>query len=134
MQGNKVLWIGTIIVIIFIGWIAMSSTSSGPGPLDAFASCLTEKGAKYYGAFWCPNCQKQNNLLGKSKKLVDYVECSTPDGQGQLQVCKDAGITNYPTWDFAPTSTATTTTRVIGVQELSALAQATGCELPVVAE
>jgi len=129
MQSNKVLWIGGIIVIAFIVWIVAAGSNSGPAPLDAFASCLTEKGATYYGAFWCPNCQKQNAMFGKSKKLVNYVECSTPDSKGQLQVCIDAGITNYPTWDFPPIAPATTTTRVIGVQELETLSQMTGCVL-----
>src|SRR5262249_39650479 len=71
---------------------------SGPGTLDALAQCITNQGVKFYGAFWCPHCQRTKALFGNSAHLLPYVECSTPDGQGQTQVCKDKGITTYPTW------------------------------------
>jgi hypothetical protein len=124
MQSNKVIWIGTIIVIIFIGWIATSKSDSGPGPLDAFASCLTEKGATYYGAFWCPHCADQKKSFGSSIQYVNYIECSTPDRSGQLQVCKDAGINGYPTWEFSDKS------RMEGKIALATLAEKSGCTLP----
>jgi|SRR3989344_1319881 len=132
MKNNWVLYGGAIIVVAFIVLIVSSSRGGGVAnpQMDAFASCLTEKGATYYGAFWCPNCAKQNQKFGNSKKLVNYVECSTPDGKGQLQVCKDAGIKNYPTWEFPPTPGTTTPSRLIGTQELATLAAKTGCELP----
>ena len=132
MQNNKILWIGSLIVIVFIAWIALSGSTSDstPSPLDAFAQCLTDKGLKYYGAFWCPNCAKQNALFGKSKKFVNYTECSTPDGQGQLQVCKDAKIMNYPTWEIPAMGEATTSSRLIGTQELSTISQISNCQLP----
>jgi hypothetical protein len=34
----------------------------------------------------------------------------TPDSQGQTQICKDVGITTYPTWHF--TNDISTTTKV----------------------
>ncbi|HEX9664583.1 MAG TPA: hypothetical protein VGA49_02045 [Patescibacteria group bacterium] len=120
---KTIYWsIGGAVVIGFTAWLIVGL--SQPGPLDAFAKCLKDKGATYYGAFWCPNCQRQNDLFGKSKKHTPYVECSTPDGQGQKQVCQQAEITNYPTWEFADGS------RDIGVQPLEDLAEKTGCELP----
>jgi hypothetical protein len=39
-------------------------------------------------------------MFGSSFSKIQYIECSTPDGKGQLQVCKDAGIDGYPTWEF----------------------------------
>ncbi|HYE23258.1 MAG TPA: hypothetical protein VEA92_02270 [Candidatus Paceibacterota bacterium] len=95
-----------------------------PGKHDSFATCLKDSGALFYGAFWCPHCQQQKAMFGKSEKLLPYVECSQPSGQGQLQVCTDAGITGYPTWVFPDG------TRLDGTQSLEALSQKTSCELP----
>lgn len=120
---KKIIYI--IIALLFIGGVVfvIASPAKG-GEYDEFAQCLTDSGAKYYGAFWCPNCQNQRALFGRSYKYVPYTECSTPDGQGQLQVCKDASVTAYPTWVFSDGE------RVTGTQPLEALAEKTGCELP----
>lgn len=98
--------------------------ASQPGKYDVFAQCIADSGAKFYGAFWCPHCQDQKTMFGKSASLLPYIECSTPDGQGQLQVCKDAGITGYPSWDFADGS------RENGLVQMDVLAQKTNCPLP----
>ncbi len=95
-----------------------------PGPLDGFAQCLGEKGATFYGAFWCPHCQIQKKLFGKSAKKLPYVECSTPDGKGRLPVCIEKKIEGYPTWEFADGS------RLNGEVPLAKLAEKTSCELP----
>jgi hypothetical protein len=60
---------------------------------DAFAKCLTEKGATMYGAEWCPHCKEQKAVFGNSFKYINYVEC--PDN---TQLCLDKGIQGYPTW------------------------------------
>jgi len=95
-----------------------------PGKLDAFAQCLGQKGAMFYGAFWCPHCQNQEAMFGKSAKLIPYTECSTPDGNNQLAVCKDKKIEGYPTWEFADGS------RKTGEVPLETLSEKTGCPLP----
>ena len=95
-----------------------------PGRLDAFATCLTDKGAIFYGAFWCPHCQNQKAMFGRSADRLPYVECSTPDGRSQLAVCREKNIKGYPTWEFADGS------RESGEVSLSRLAEKTGCELP----
>lgn len=92
-------------------------------PEDDFAQCLSDAGAKFYGAFWCPHCQKQKALFKESKKLP-YIECSTPDGEGQTLACTNEGITGYPTWKF------TNGTELTGEQEFAALAEKTGCAVP----
>ena len=75
--------------------------NSGPGKLDGFAQCLKDKGATFFGAFWCPHCQNQKKLFGRSVAKLPYIECSTPDGKGQLPICIDQKIEGYPTWEFA---------------------------------
>src|SRR3989344_5693960 len=90
----------------------------------ALAVCLNNKGAIFYGAFWCPHCQRQKAMFGKSANLLPYEECSTPDKRGRLQICIDEEITNYPTWIFADGS------RETGEVSLSRLAEKTVCALP----
>ena len=62
-------------------------------------------------------------MFGRSDKLLPYVECSTPNGQGQLQICQDKNVESYPTWEFADGS------RLTGEIALSKLAEKTACEL-----
>lgn len=102
---------------------AIFYTRRQPGAYDAFAQCLTERGAVFYGAFWCPHCQSQKRLFGKSARLLPYVECSTPDGRGQTFECNEKEIEGYPTWIFANGE------RLSGEIPLETLAEKTGCSL-----
>ena len=72
------------------------------------AKQLNAAGARLYGAFWCENCNKQKELLGKqAMEMINYVECF-PDGvyqnaEGHEDVIKPAAIcTGYtsawPLW------------------------------------
>lgn len=123
-------YIYILIGLVFLGgvvWLVVTPGKTGaPGKYDQFAQCIKDKGAIFYGAFWCPHCQEQKAEFGNSAKLLPYIECSTPDGQGQTQVCKDAGVISYPTWQF----NASTTDRLTGKVELAKLAEKTSCVLP----
>ena len=123
-KGVVIFWL-VLIALIVAGFGASLFVKAGPGKLDSFAQCLKDKGVIFYGAFWCPHCQATKGMFGKSAKLLPYVECSTPNGQGQTQVCIDKGIKNYPTWTF-PNSTTTLT----GERTLEELSQMSGCPLP----
>ena len=111
-----------VVVLLFVGLGIWNKTQ--PGKYDAFAQCLGEKGAIFYGAFWCPHCQATKKLFGSSAKLLPYIECSTPDGSAQLQACTDKKIESYPTWEFADGS------RLSGEIPMAQLAEKTGCVLP----
>lgn len=67
--------------------------------LKALAEHLDDSGARYYGAFWCPNCQEQRRLFGRSADRLPYVEC-TPNGRAGVVAfeCVSANINAYPTW------------------------------------
>ncbi len=117
-----------LIIALIVGLIIVRNVSSKERTevvtiYDTFAQCLADAGAKFYGAYWCPHCQAQKKLFQNSKKLP-YIECSTPNGQGQLQVCIDAKITGYPTWEFADGS------RIDGERTLEELGEKTNCALP----
>lgn len=93
---------------------------------DAFARCLTERGVKMYGAWWCPHCVEQKEAFGASFEYAPYVECGIKgQTQGQSQVCKDESVQHYPTWQFPPTGERVE--RIFTLQELS---DRTGCSLP----
>ena len=93
------LILGTVTTVIMRSNV--DNVFMGPGKYDNFATCLKDKGAVFYGAFWCPHCQAQKKRFGSSQKLLSYIECSTTDSNGQLQVCNDAKIQAYPTWKFS---------------------------------
>jgi hypothetical protein len=121
---------GALIVVIIGGLVAVKMTSNrvvpqvALTPIDTFAQCLGDAGAKFYGAYWCPHCQAQKKLFNNSKKLP-YVECSMPDGKAQTPVCITEKITGYPTWVFKDG------TRVDGEQTFEELSTKTGCVVPV---
>ncbi len=123
--NKKTVLIGVIALVAVISLLIYAGrASNGPSALDGFAQCLKDKGAIFYGAFWCPHCQNQKALFGNSKKYLPYVECSTPDARGQTDVCIKNGIKSYPTWVFSDMSTTT------GEVTLATLSEKTACPLP----
>lgn len=121
-KKHAYLWWGVGGVVV-VGALFLLNTST-PGKLDAFTQCVAESGATFYGAFWCPHCNDQKAMFGKSAKLLPYVECSTPDGKGMLEICSEIGIESYPTWAFPDGE------RLTGSVPLATIAERTGCVLP----
>jgi hypothetical protein len=120
---KKFIWI--IIALVIVGGLVwLVRTPGRAGKYDAFATCIKDSGAKFYGAFWCPHCAAQKALFGASVKYLPYIECSTPDGNSQLQICTDAGVQGYPTWKFANGTVET------GEVPLARLSELTNCPLP----
>lgn len=121
-------------LLVIVGIVFLIVTPGKPSKYDDFAKCIKDKGVIFYGAFWCPHCQAQKARFGKSAQYLPYIECSTPDGRSQNQICKDANISTYPTWEFPTTtpSTASSTPmdRYTGEIELADLAEKTSCILP----
>jgi hypothetical protein len=127
-QQKKIFFIGLSVLVLGVVGLAMINTKQepvGPGKYDEFASCLKDKGATFYGAWWCPHCNEQKKLFGSSKTLLPYVECYVyPDTNHPLPVCTEKNITGYPTWTFADGSTLN------GEIPLTQLADKTSCVLP----
>jgi thiol-disulfide isomerase/thioredoxin len=117
--------ISWVIALIIIGGFVslLVVQAKKPGKYDNLAQCINNSGAKFYGAFWCPHCQATKAMFGKSAKLLPYVECSTPDGKGQLPICAEKDIKGYPTWVFADGS------QLSGEQTIQTLAEKTACPL-----
>jgi hypothetical protein len=90
-----------VVVILFSLVIAFSIfTFQSEGISGNFAQCLSQNNVKMYGAFWCPHCESQKEMFGKSWQYISYIECSLPDKSGQTQNCIDEEINSYPTWEF----------------------------------
>lgn len=97
--------LGIIIVCIAIVAFYLASftgffvkTTPQPSKYDGFAKCLTEKGAKFYGTYWCGHCKNQKEIFGESLRYVTYIECD-PRGDGaRPEICVQNNINGYPTW------------------------------------
>ncbi len=133
MDQNVKIFI-SVISLLVLGVIATvivrsgSTTTVPDGKYDAFAQCIKDSGATFYGAYWCPHCQAEKKLFGSSAKFLPYVECSTADASGQTQACIDKKIESYPTWELKD-GTRLPTENAAGVT-LETLAAKTGCTLP----
>jgi len=120
---NSVYIIIVLLILIGVGYFIGSSIFS-PGKYDTFAQCINDSGAKFYGAYWCPHCNDQKALFGKSAKKLPYIECSLPNRGGQNALCNEINIESYPTWIFPDGSRSNFLT-------LTQLSEKTGCELAV---
>lgn len=124
MKRSGKIIIGVVVLLVIIVFININNNKAPePGKYAEFAQCLTDNGAIFYGAFWCPHCNDQKESFGEDFQYVTYVECSLPS-RAQNQVCNDASIEAYPTWEFADGS------RVEGALSFPQLAEKTGCVLP----
>ncbi len=67
--------------------------------LRALAIHLTDTGAAFYGAHWCPSCREQKVLFKASARRLPYVECSSGGRGSPLTApCVANNIRQYPTW------------------------------------
>ncbi|MBI4159449.1 hypothetical protein HY500_04320 [Candidatus Woesearchaeota archaeon] len=118
-----------LIIVLLIGLLIIAGCNGSKytrEQLDGLATCLKEKGVKEYGAFWCPNCAKQQKMFGKSYDIIKegvYVECDPRGDDPQSELCLEKKVEKYPTWEFPNDEV------LIGVQEFEVLAQKSGCTL-----
>jgi thiol-disulfide isomerase/thioredoxin len=127
MKRNKnlLLIIGIIIIaVIFLVFYRSSQNPSQGGLYDDLAQCISDSGAKFYGAYWCPTCNDQKDLFADSASLLPYVECSLPNSRTQNLACKKENIEAYPTWRFEDG------TENVGKLSFEELATKTGCSVP----
>jgi hypothetical protein len=121
----------TVVVVLVVGVFGIAYWSQKPraqAPTDdakvvALAECLTSKGLKMYGTYWCPHCKDQKKEFGSAWSKINYIECSEQGNpRSQLKVCADAGIEGYPTWVTPDGS------KLTGPQTFKALADKAGCD------
>lgn len=61
---------------------------------------LNKIGAKMYGAYWCKFCKQQKEILGTAAKQINYIECDPTGENPRPQLCQQAKIKGYPTWEI----------------------------------
>ena len=90
----------TIVTVLVFGLYHSGLFEGEEDPyLHELAVHLRESGAKFYGAQWCPTCERQRDLFQASKSELPYVECSPAGRHGRTAVeCLQQAISNYPTW------------------------------------
>lgn len=121
LYKNPIAWLIAIAVVLVATIVIFQKLPAAAGDYDTFAQCVTDSGAKMYGAYWCPHCKVQKELFGGSWKYIEYIECAV--GQGQSPRCAQDKIEGYPTWTFGDGR------RVSGQMTFEQIAEYTGCEL-----
>ena len=116
-----------VIAVLIVGVLHMHYSglfSAAAGPEDpqvqALAIHLSDTGARFFGAHWCPRCQEQKAQFGASADRLPYVECSS-GGRGSplTPACAAENIRSYPTWIIGEK-------RLTGLQTPRILANASG--------
>lgn len=109
-----------VFILLFLVYNWSQNDSAQASPLEPFARCLANSGTIMYGADWCPHCQNQKGMFGKSFKFINYVECPQDPKR-----CLADGIDAYPTW-LMPNGE-----KLVGEQKFETLSQKTNCALPI---
>ncbi len=124
-SSTKWILVAAVLLVAAFAVFRMTGNAvAGPGEYDEFAQCLTDSGAKMYGAYWCPHCANQKKLFGSSFSFVDYIECDPRGDNANPAACEAAGIQGYPTWIFGDGTVRS------GELPLRTLASISGCTLP----
>ena len=106
--------------VVILGVFLLTGCSKN---YTAFAQCLAENDATMYGTYRCSHCKNQKEMFGPAFFEVQYVECDANGPNGDPDLCKEKGITGYPTWIISGS-------KVLGEVPLEKLSKFTGCALP----
>lgn len=88
-------------------------------PEVALARHLSSIGAKMYGTYWCPYCTRQKQLFRDGANQLTVIECDRGGANAQPQLCDQANISSYPTWEINGQL-------YLGMRSLEELAQLSG--------
>lgn len=113
-----------IILLVTLAFLVSCGPPIPSGYYDDFAQCLTSEGVLFYGAFWCPHCEKVKKGFGDSVEHLTYIECDPRGEHSQSDRCLEEGIEKYATFEFKDG------TRLEGEPTMQELADKTGCALP----
>lgn len=91
--------VAVLALAVYFGGLIDPAVGPEKPYLKGLAQHLRDTGARFYGAYWCPTCQKQKDLFEASVERLPYVEC-TPDGRNGVRNfdCVTNDINEYPTW------------------------------------
>lgn len=69
-------------------------------PKASLVKYLNSQGAKMYGTYWCPYCTRQKEMFGDTIHQLQVIECDPKGQNAQPNVCIDANVSSYPTWEI----------------------------------
>jgi uncharacterized membrane protein len=101
LVGARGALAAVVILVLHANYAAPQAEPLGPEDpaIRALAEHLSDEGALFYGASWCPHCQEQKRIFGASAERLPYIECSLGGPNApQSASCRAAGIRSYPTW------------------------------------
>lgn len=116
-----------ILAMILVSGIMAGCKATAPvkaekpeSKLETLAKCLSEKGAKLYGTYWCSWCKRQKEIFKEAAQYLPYIECSVGETRETTPQCEEAGIARYPTWEIEGKNDP-------GFKKPEKLAELTGC-------
>jgi uncharacterized membrane protein/glutaredoxin len=101
LSAGRAALAAVAILLLHANYVAPEAAPTGPEDpkIRALAEHLSNEGAIFYGASWCPHCQEQKRLFGNSAGRLPYIECSLGGPNSpQSAACSRAGVQSYPTW------------------------------------
>lgn len=125
----KYLLVGCVILLV-IGIIMMFNIEKQSSPeylnpnglSDAQIQCIGEQ-FSFFGENWCPHCQDQKDILGKTLTDLTYIDCAENRAK-----CNDAGIEGYPTGiALNKYNSSAGVQRLLGAQSIDTILEVTGC-------
>ncbi len=121
---KKIYSASLFIIISTFAVFAFTACKSEPvdGQYAHVAQCLTEKGVKFYGAYWCGHCANQKEMFGDDFRYIDSYECDARGKDANPEACAEAGIQAYPSWSFPGQGVIT------GKRPIEELAKKANCE------
>ena len=91
--------------------------------LENLAKCLSERGMKFYGAYWCSWCKKEKELFGEAVEYLPYVECVDEETKEMTAECQEVGISSFPTWQLPNGELSS------GFKSIEELSELSGCSI-----
>ena len=113
--------ISLLLVVVFL-FVGCGGSQKEDPRLAEIAQCLTDNGAKMYGAVWCSHCTAQKKSFGTAWEIINYIECDVHTNKEQAILCMEEKIAGLPTWEFADGE------RLEGRRDPEVLAEKVGCE------
>jgi len=84
------------------------------------AEHLSQGGAVFFGAFWCPHCRSQRETMGREAlSKLKVVECDKNGCGYDGAACEKAQVKGYPTWVFADGTSVSGEVPLVRLAELS---------------
>lgn len=106
--GTRWPWLQPVRLAMLAGLVAVATVGlsytlfNAAGPAspyqEALARHLSDTGARFYGAHWCPACREQKRLFGDAADGLPYVECDPAGAGARPELCAQANVRTFPTW------------------------------------